>query len=219
MPRNTNDRIIKNYLILCEGRDAQEFLIAYIHSDALKSDPRFENNIQVMDYGGIDDLTNRLGIIMKMSGFSSVHHLAILRDAETDAAAAISSIQSSLRRNSLPVPDHSNEWKKHEISIGFSLFPSFDSTTDGTLEDLCLSIVAEERWDLFQNSIINYLHTVKDTFGKELPREFKNVLHTYFSSTNDFVSLKIGEAAKAGAFNWNHEALTSLRDFLAKGFD
>ena len=45
MPRKTNSKIVKEHLILCEGRDAQEFLIAFLNSKALAENPAFSNDI------------------------------------------------------------------------------------------------------------------------------------------------------------------------------
>ena len=156
---------------------------------------------------------------MMMSNYSSVKNIVILRDAEDDATAAIQSIQDSLRRNGLPVPQETNQWVKGKPNIAYSLFPAFDSLTSGALEDLCVSIVAEENWDSMQNSIKEFLQIIKNNYGKKLPREFKNKLHTYFSATDEFVSLKIGEAAKAGAFDWNNAALNAMTKLLSSGFD
>ncbi len=38
--------------------------------------------------------------------------------------------------------------------------------------------------------------------------------NTYFSVTDRYVSLKIGEAARAGAFDWENKALDALRRFV-----
>jgi hypothetical protein len=45
-------------------------------------------------------------------------------------------------------------------------------------------------------------------------RIFKAKLHTYFSVHNDYASLKIGEAAAAGAFDWNSPVLDPLKNFI-----
>lgn len=50
------NRILKPFLILCEGRDVENFMICYLESDALSYDPRFSNDIQTFNFNGIDDL-------------------------------------------------------------------------------------------------------------------------------------------------------------------
>ena len=53
-----NNKIVKKHLILCEGRDAEEFLITYLNCNELLSIPEFSNEFQVMDFGGILNLSN-----------------------------------------------------------------------------------------------------------------------------------------------------------------
>lgn len=53
-------RIVKPYLLLCEGRDAERFLINYLESEALAQDQRLSYEIQVLDFGGNDDLSSFL---------------------------------------------------------------------------------------------------------------------------------------------------------------
>ena len=82
------------------------------------------------------------------------------------------------------------------------LFPTCDPAPgNGTLEDLCHSFL-----------------TLLEKKGREFPRIFKNRLHTYLSTNDRYVSLKIGEAAPAGAFDWNNTSLNALRDFLSEIF-
>ena len=53
-------KIVKPYLLLCEGRDAEGFLINYLGSKALAKDQRFSSEIQVLDFGGNEYLSNFL---------------------------------------------------------------------------------------------------------------------------------------------------------------
>ena len=59
-----------------------------------------------------------------------------------------------------------------------------------------------------------FICKLKDKELRSFPRKFKTRLHTYFSITDNYVSLKIGEAAKAGAFNWESPKLSPLKSFL-----
>ena len=58
------------------------------------------------------------------------------------------------------------------------------------------------------------MNDLEKKYDRVFQREFKTKLHTYFSVTDKYVSLKIGEAARAGAFNWSSEKLTPLKRFL-----
>ena len=77
-------QIVKPYLLLCEGRDAEGFLINYLNSNALKQDLRFSNEIQVFDFGGNNNLTNFLMNLKNMDKFDRVTSIAVIRDAEKD---------------------------------------------------------------------------------------------------------------------------------------
>ena len=215
MPRKTNTKILKENLIFCEGRDEQEFLIQYLNSTALSREPFFSNDIQVIDFGGNSELAKKLAVLKNMDGFEKVTSLLIIRDAETDAETACLEIQHALGKNNLPVPQKPHCWKGEKLKVGFFLFPVLhDCAKEGTLEDLCLSILADPSADDTLNEINLFLERLESCCQKSFSRIFKAKLHTYFSVHNDFVSLKIGEAAAAGAFDWNNAALASLKNFL-----
>jgi hypothetical protein len=61
------------------------------------------------------------------------------------------------------------------------------------------------------------MESLKENRNREFPHEFKTKLHTYFSVTDDYVTMKIGEAARAGAFDWNNDKLSTLKDFIMEG--
>ena len=56
MAKIERDRIKKDKLIICEGRDEENFLIAWLNSDELSNEPGFSNKIQVLDFAGNSDL-------------------------------------------------------------------------------------------------------------------------------------------------------------------
>lgn len=220
MARKTNNRIWKEHLILCEGRDAENFLIAYLNSTALSGQPIFANDIQVMDFGGNEDLPKFLKAVQTYNGYDRVLSLLVIRDAERDAESAKQSIQSAFQGADLPVPEYPYQWtteqqKNGSLKTGFLLFPTCDNNTaEGTLEDLCLQILSEKRHEDILTEIERFMSSLHEKHGREFPHEFKTKLHTYFSVTDDYVSLKIGEAANAGAFNWNSPKLEPLKNFL-----
>lgn len=215
MPRKTNTQILKSNLILCEGRDEQEFLIQYLNSVALADTPGFSNDIQVIDFGGNSELAKKLEILKNMADFDKLTSLLVIRDAETSAESACQEIQRALRENGFPIPQEPCRWKGESLKVGFVLFPSCDNTLqDGTLEDLCLSILSEQSADATLEEIGLFLARLENRHQKVFSRIFKAKLHTYFSVHNDYVSLKIGEAAAAGAFDWDNIALKPLKSFI-----
>ena len=126
MPYETK-RIVKSYIILCEGLDAQNFMIQYLNSKELSEDSRFSNDIQVLDFGGISDLSKYLRNMSNMDGYENVTHILVLRDAETDVDKAVRMIRKALNDNTLPVPDECNKWCgeiNDGLKVAFTLLPS-----------------------------------------------------------------------------------------------
>ncbi len=217
-------RIVKPYIILCEGKDALNFLIAYLNSTALQSDLRFSKSIQSFDFGGINDLSLFLSNLTQMEGFDKVTRLLVLRDAETNVETAIQSVKRAFSENGLPVPDNCNEWKgegeEHTlIQTAYTLLPYCSVTPNaGTLEDLCWSILARDDSPQMKEDIQQFINHVVEKYNSVGSHEHKSRLHTYFSINKDYISFKIGEAANAGAFNWESEKLTGLKDTISNGF-
>lgn len=217
MSRRTNDnvKILKEHLILCEGRDAKEFLIAFLNCEALAGTPVFSKDIQVMDFGGNEQLAQHISILKNMEGFESVKSLVIVRDAERNQEGAIDTLRATLKNCGLPVPEVPYQIAEGQIKTGYVLFPTCDADVrQGTLEDLCLSILAENNNEAILAEIDTLIQTLGDKYDRKFPHEFKTKLHSYFSVTDDFVALKIGEAARANAFNWYSEKLIPLRSFI-----
>ena len=210
--------IRKSYLVLCEGRDAEQFLIEYLNSKALAEDHRFSEEIQVIDFGGNDDLHNFLMNLRNMDGFDRVKNLAIIRDAEKDFTRACKEIRRALEQCCLAGPKNCGTWAETDtgLNIGFMLFPLNNDA--GTLEDLCLRILSETNSSNILSSIDEFLAEMESTYGHCFPRKHKNKLHTYLSSTDKYVTMQLGLASRAGAFDWSNKTLEPLKSFLAAGF-
>ena len=220
MARKTNNRIWKQNLLLCEGRDAENFLIEYLNSDSLASCPFFSNDIQVMNFGGNEELPKFLEALKVLDGYDEVKSLLVIRDAERDIESAKSSVKKAFHNAALPVPEAPYRWTETgnensvAIKTGFLLFPTCDNNpAKGTLEDLCLNILSDKYVPIL-DEIVDFMESLAQNEKRTFPHEFKTKLHTWFSVTDDFVSMKVGEAARAGAFNWESQKLLPLKDFL-----
>jgi len=215
--KKDNDKIYQEtpHLIFCEGADAYYFFIWFL--DFIKKEtPKFAN-FRVYDFGGVKELKQYLHNITKIDRFREiVKSICIVRDAETDAYGACQSIKDALSDSGFAFPDkpcsrQNGGFNYSEIATGFVLFPDCDDNPqNGTLEDLCLSILKKDN----ATSILNDADSVLAKYI--LKRPHKNRIHTYFSITDEFVSLKIGEAAKVGAFSFYGQAIDSLKSFLLK---
>lgn len=215
-------RIVKTYLVLCEGVDTQNFLIRYLNSEALKNDLRFSNEIQTFDFGGIDQLDNFISRLKNMENFENVSRLLILRDAGTDAQKAIHMIQKTLETSGLPVPEGCNLWSSEndEIKTAFTLMPSCSAEpVSGTLEDLCWNIIKDDPDGRIRSDVQKFVDYMNDTYNSIQPHRHKSRLHTYFSVNVRYISQKIGEAANTGAFDWSSPELNALKKLLKDGFE
>lgn len=216
MAEGSKIEITHPHLIICEGADAKYFMIWFINSNELRYEPRFSQDIQVEDFGGIDDLGDYLSMLKEIKGFSKVRSLLIVRDAERDAPTAVSNVRSALSANSLAVPNIPCEWVKGHPSVGFILFPSCSATPiNGTLEDLCLEIMKTD--EVIQN-VDRFIKELQSAGKRTFPRVHKSKIHSYFSVTEPYVSLKIGEAGKAGAYDWSHEKMQRVAGFIKEIF-
>jgi hypothetical protein len=210
------------HLLLCEGADAKYFLIWLLQYlvDSEGEMPGY-NNFQVDDYGGITELQNYLKLLPSRPGFAddtnTVKSITIIRDAETDASAAMQSVCNALRKCNFSVPPApckiaAPSDNHHNVNVAYALFPTFDSFTNGTLEDLCLDTLTSAR----KGTILNIANTAVSSAAQisALSREHKNQLHTYLSLTNEYVGLKIGESAKANAFDFSSGSFCPLKTLL-----
>ena len=217
MSRPQTAAITKKCLIFCEGIDEYFFLIYWLNSKALANEEGFSRDIQVVNFGGNSDLADTLQSYRLVENFSSVTHLMIIRDAEQDAHAAIQSIQSALLFAGFTAPDSTAQWcldSANGIHIGFMLFPELTANpVSGTLEDLCLQILADSDAPQYLAEIDPFLQNISAHHGR-FSHPHKTKLHTYFSVSDKFTGLKIGESAKAGAFDWSHTRLDPLKDFV-----
>lgn len=206
-------KIEKKHLILCEGPDAVGFLNEYLHSQSAE----WHSAIQVANFGGNQELRKSLELLRITDGFADLRSLLVIRDAETDAQAAMDQIRSALEKYSFAVPEMQGEWKDGTPRICFLLFPALGrEIKDGTLEDLCMSILAESEVDKIIDRMTYFLDTLHRDGLRNFSHLHKTKLHTYFSVTNKFVTKNIGLAAKAGAFNWLHPNLEPLKGCLEK---
>jgi hypothetical protein len=196
-------------LILAEGADAYYFMIwayqAYGRTD-----------IQVIDFGGIDDLRRFLGTLRLTDNFESVETILIARDAETDWQASIDSVRYRLQQAGLAAPETPFSFTNTLPKIGFVLFPGFEDREEtriylnGALEDLCLSTVAN---DPLMPCVDSYLDCVS-TIG-EIPRHrHKSRLHAYLSCKAGHAGKRLSEAAKHGAFDWEHPRLLPCKQAI-----
>ena len=134
------ERIRQPAQLVVEGKDAYNFFGAFIESLGLV-------DIQVQNFGGVTDLSGFLDAFVKAPGFEAVSSIGVVRDAErraeddppvearpSPASSAFQSVQSSLRRFGLPVPDRPMERAGTVRTVSVFILPG--DADDGMLETL-----------------------------------------------------------------------------------
>ncbi|MCX6359654.1 MAG: hypothetical protein NT029_07615 [Armatimonadetes bacterium] len=189
-----------------EGRDAEEFWKAATEAAAL-------TDVQVFDFGGNEQLGRWLKAAQVATGFSSVQTLVVGRDAETSGRSALQSVCSALGRAGLAQPTAPMRYAGTEPRVGLILFqPAGAALADpGRLEDLCMATVEHP----VLGCVDPFLEALK-THGEGLRRPHKSRLHAYLTGRDAYVGLKLGEAARAGAWTWSHPYLQNCLDFLRR---
>jgi len=198
------ETIIHKKLLLAEGRDAELFLVwASRHF-------RPEIDFQVMDFGGITELTNFLKLLANDESYDNVKTIVVARDAETDAKAAIDSIQNSMRQAKIPVPKKPFEYTQDSsLKTAFMIFPGPEYPS-GRLEDLCLLTVES---DPLLECVDAYLECAKAK-GEQLPRNHKSKLHCFLACKKDYAGLPIGLASREKAWNFDHSSLEPFKRII-----
>ena len=207
----------KKHLILCEGIDEKLFFIWFL--DYFKKQRGYDkySEIQIEDIGGNGDIAAQLGVWKLVSGFENLKTVGIIRDAEKSAAGALQSVQSCFLNNGMPKPQDCfelTEGQKGDSRTVFGILPGTKKDCkwdNGTLEDLCLKILKDPRSSEKINFIYEYLKQAQDEFKYEIKRIHKAKLHTYFSSNEQFIGNKIGEAARCGAFDFESDSLSNFK--------
>ncbi|NEQ36443.1 MAG: hypothetical protein F6K40_09215 [Okeania sp. SIO3I5] len=184
--------IEKPKLIIGEGRDEESFFSALIKHLEI-------DDIQVDSYGGKHKLKNYFKALPFKPGFSNLRSLLITRDADESFDTASQSINGSIRQNKL------NEIEN--LTIKTFIFP--DNKSSGMLEDLCLSAIN----DSDMGCIEEFFQCIKENTNRESNEFSKAKIHAWLS-TQTIPDKRLGEAAKAGYFNWNNETFNELINFI-----
>lgn len=206
-------KIEKQRIILVEGMDEKRFFISAYKKYS-------SDEIQVEDFGGVDNLTNTLGFILNDPNFHNLKSMVIARDAEKNADSAIQSIQSSLRECKLPTPSAPFEYtsnSSYPLKVAFMIFPGFETKRDGniayspgTLEDLCISLLPNIE---LMRCVEGFLDCAKNA-ASPITHNHKAKFHAYLAGLEGFAGLKLGEAADRNAWNWDHELLTPYKRII-----
>ena len=187
--------------LVVEGADAQRFFEAFMKAEGVL-------NVQVQNFGGNAELPGALPALTKLSGFAEVVSLAVIRDAERDPAAAFQSVCTTLEKAGLPRPGRAGEFASGRPGIGVFILP--DAKSAGMLESLCLLSVAADP----ALPCVHELFGCLERAGVTAPTKMEKARVRTFLASRPKPGLRLGEAAEAGIWPWNHPALDEVRQFL-----
>ena len=200
MPRQN---VIRNEIqLLVEGNDQINFFAAMIDHLRLK-------DIQLQNFGGVNELRNFLSGLTKSEEFPSiVKSLGIIRDAELSAQSAFQSVQGSLANAGLSVPDRPREPTNSLPSINVLVLP--DDNNPGMLETLLRQTFEDTPTGL---SIESFFGCVSAETGERLHRPDKARAHAYIATRRD-PHVSVGVAAQRSYWDLDHAVFDKVRDFL-----
>ncbi len=190
-------------VVLCEGRDEQVLLQTLAAASHVQ--------VQCVDCGGSQQFATRIKVVMKAPGFAQVRALAIVRDAETDSAAAAQSIRACLQNEGLPVPEAELQLASDAtISTAYLVVPR--GGADGMMEDLILRVMQDQPHWPCQTGYFDCLASK----GLDLSIDEKKrwVQAGLAALTGGHLARNIGEAAQKSLLPLDHPAFDELRNLL-----
>ena len=187
--------------LLVEGNDSRNFFEAFVEHLSLA-------NIQIQNFGGVYELRGFLRALVNAPGFQTVQSIGIVRDAETSAERAFQSVQSSLERAKLPVPDSPAERTDDSPAVAVLILPG--DNRQGMLETLLCESFAD---DPVEGCIDDFFKCVESLPDVYIERSDKARAHAYLT-TKPNPHFSVGVAAKNDYWDLNHSVFSTVRDFL-----
>ena len=188
--------------LLVEGNDDLNFFRALLQSMGLQG-------IQFQSYGGVDNLRRFLSAFARMSGFSNLTSVGIVRDAEKSAVGAFASVSGALENARLPVPSLPDTVVDGPPRVSVLILP--DGTNSGMLESLLGEIVKDT---LVADCINEFLKCAERDGESEIERPEKAFAHA-FLATRPNPHVSVGVAAQKGYWDLDHPALDGVRSFVS----
>ncbi|MDE2735243.1 MAG: hypothetical protein OXI72_12675 [Gemmatimonadota bacterium] len=187
--------------LLVEGNDPRNFFEAFVEHLSLA-------NIQIQNFGGVSELSGFLRAFVNAPGFQIVQSIGIVRDAETSAERAFQSVQSSLERAELPMPDSPAERTDTSPAVTVLILPG--DNRQGMLETLLCESFAD---DPVEDCINDFFKCVESLPNVSIERSDKARAHAYLT-TKPNPHFSVGVAAKNDYWDLNHSVFSTVRDFL-----
>jgi hypothetical protein len=200
-------RLARDKLLLVEGRSSEVFFLAF-----LKDLGRL-HQLQVVDFGGVNELRPKLKTLKALPGFSGVSTIGLVRDAESNAASAWQSVIGALGACEFVAPPSHASIQGGHPRVGVFILPN--GSDPGNLETLCIASV-DSRPEM--KCVACYHDCLVELAGQlnsvvNLGNTYKLRCHAYLAS-QPRPGLLVGQAANAGYWPWSSSAFNELSEFL-----
>ncbi|MGI6395571.1 MAG: DUF3226 domain-containing protein [bacterium] len=195
-------------LVLVEGKDEVNFLSKLLENLGFKA--------QVEDICGKDlfPTENGFAAIKQLEGFENVKSLAVIRDAdygENAVKRAFQSVKTVLERNGVASPSAPGEFIENDgLKIGIYIMP--DCENEGMLEDLCLKSVENDSVFKCANQFLDCVNA--SVHKNEKPKNLSKAKAQTFLAGKKEVANATGVGAQKGYWNFEHECMNKIKQFL-----
>ncbi len=209
----TAQAALPNKLIaLCERIDIASFVDAY--AKYLRKQGIDVPVFRIINIQKLDNLPLYLEKLEQAEGFKNVEKIIIFADAGVKRRETEHFLFKT-KKNSF-LKDFKNE---------LFLFPKKSAAgnwTPGFMEDLLLPVLKHDTAEVkefynLRNIAHEFIFCVNNCRGRgnHLTNYNRNFLYSYFSGTEKFAGLRLGEAAAKGAFDLEDDGFKDLRQFLS----
>lgn len=195
--------VTKPKQLLVEGKDSQYFFHPFIETLNI-------TGIEIQNYGGITDLPDFLGQLIKNSDFRKlVIAVGITRDAEDNSDGAFQSICSALTSVGLSAPRRPLQPIDTSPKVNVFIFPGGNSP--GMLESLLLQAVSNDPAVECIDDFFSCIEKVNNYVPRPLD---KAKTLAYLASREKQIIPLTGNAARAGYWNFDNPAYDQLKGFI-----
>jgi hypothetical protein len=193
--------ITQTKLLLVEGEDEKQFC------DALLSSSQ-KRDVQVLGYGGKDNLKVRFPAIIRAPGFDRVTWLGIAQDADDDPVIAFQRVRDVLSRNAFSAPP--GAWTLGPGQPDVMVFICPDGARTGDIEELLWdAVVAESPADVA--CIAAYFHCLRGATLQGTPAKAR--VHALLASLSR-PDHRMGTAAQAGLLPLSSAVFDRFRSLI-----
>ena len=187
-------------VLAVEGKDEVNFFDALLKYLEI-------TGFEIRDVGGKSQFKDKLPALVKISGFSDVKALAVIRDADKDADAVFDSVRHVLTKEGLEPPALMNRFSDGNPVIGIFIMPG--DSDRGMLEDLCLRTVKDHP---AMGCVDIFVDCVRDLVDP--PKILEKAKTQAFLASMPTIVNSVGIGAQKGYWNFDSSELSDLISFI-----